>query len=146
LIDEMVVQRRQIGSSQDTGSRMYATLAGRPDYPVETVTPVAHRVDFRRPSLLRYAVFRWLERLLPDRLAYIPRRRRAFTERGFAAAGLPDLYAVGWEEYMWNLRPFGFHLRMHGAAQSGRPPHACEGVADVSAIAREIAVKLIGDV
>ena len=44
-------------------------------------------------------------------LAYPERRKSYFTERRFQDYGLPDLDARGWEEFLWQGEPFGFHVR-----------------------------------
>lgn len=51
------------------------------------------------------------ERLLPDRYRLVPGRPGSFSPHGFEAAGLPDVAAFGWEEFLWRGQPFGFHVR-----------------------------------
>jgi hypothetical protein len=98
-----VGQRRRIGQSRDTGWRIFARYAGDPDTRVECLQPVF------RPGGLRRA----LEWPLPDRHSLVPKRPGYFRESGFASAGLPDLEALGWEEFFWRCAPFGVHVRCH---------------------------------
>ena len=54
---------------------------------------------------------RYVDWLMPDRLSLTPKRKSYFTERRFQDYGLPDLDARGWEEFLWQGEPFGFHVR-----------------------------------
>ena len=49
---------------------------------------------------------------LPDHLCYYPKRAGYYTESGFGDRGYPDTTAYGWEEFVWQQEPFGFHLRL----------------------------------
>lgn len=110
-------RRLVVGSSRDTGIRVFDRFARRPGIRWGSFTPVYRpgkdrlipppdvRIDTRSP--LRGA----LEKLRPDWLSFYPRRRGSFSRNGFSAYGLPDLHAKGWEEFLWKGEPFGFHVR-----------------------------------
>jgi hypothetical protein len=98
-------ERHSIGASRDVSWHIHARYFGHPYYRVECLQPV-----FRpRPSWLQYH----LEKRLPDRLSFIPKKVGYFTENGFRERGLIDLDSLGWEEFIWQEQPFGFHLRAH---------------------------------
>lgn len=58
-----------------------------------------------------FQVSRLLRPLLPDKRSYIPKRRGYFSPIGFRELGYPDIRAQGWEEFLWQGQPFGFHIR-----------------------------------
>ncbi len=93
-------KRRFIGTSRDVGWRIFENLHGR--VRSECMVPV-----FAPPRKFSTLA----ERLLPDGYRLVPGRPASFSERGFAAAGLPDITAFGWEEFLWRGQPFGFHVR-----------------------------------
>lgn len=100
LVDPLRLRKRRfVGTSRDVGWRIYERLAGR--VRSECMQPV-----FRPP---RGAGAR-LERLLPAGWRLLP-PPGSYAEHGFRAAGLPDLAAFGWEEFLWRGEPFGFHVR-----------------------------------
>lgn len=103
-------RRRSVGTSRDTGWRIYDYWRRRSELRVECLQPV------HRPRRLR----RWIERPLPDRLRLLPLRAGYFTPRGFRSRGLPDLEARGWEEFVWRDDPFGFHVRCHPKTSGGQ--------------------------
>jgi len=93
-------KRRLVATSRDSSWRIYNRYARDPARPSECLQPVFD------PGRTRV-----LEGLLPDRLRFVPGRPGYFTRAGFAAHGLPDLAALGWEEFFWRDEPFGFHVR-----------------------------------
>jgi hypothetical protein len=97
-------KRRYVGSSRDVSWRIAQRVgAAEPSVRVECLQPVF------RPG--RQGFQDHVERLLPDRLSLVPKRRGYFSERRFQDHGLPDLEARGWEEFLWRGEPFGFHVR-----------------------------------
>ncbi len=102
-------KRRFIGTSRDTGWRVYDRYGDDSDLRVECLQGVL------RPSRLSV----YLETPLPDRLRFVPRRAGYFTTEGFRERGLQDLESLRWEEWMWQERPFGFHIRCFPKLSSG---------------------------
>jgi hypothetical protein len=96
-------KRRYIGTSRDVSWRIGARLSGDPSLRMECLQPVFHPRGERLP--------RYVDWLMPDRLSITPKRKSYFTERRFQDYGLPDLDARGWEEFLWQGEPFGFHVR-----------------------------------
>ncbi len=111
------IRRLVIGSSRDTGIEIFERFARRPGLRHETFTPVYRpredrlvpppdvRIDTRSP--FREA----LERLRPDWMSFVPKRWGAYSKKGFSDHGLPDVRSRGWEEFLWEGKPFGFHVR-----------------------------------
>ncbi len=96
-------KRRRIGIARDTGWRLFCRHGDDPSLKIECFQPVF------RPKAGR----RIVDRFFPDHLSLIPKRRGYFSETGFAVHGLPDLQSNGWEEFLWNKAPFGFHVRCY---------------------------------
>lgn len=92
----------------DTGTLLYQRFADRNGYPCELATPVWRSAPETRP--LKSKALDWL---LPDKLAYLPKRNGYFTKQGFAELGLDIGLDPRWEEFTWRGRPFGFHMRMN---------------------------------
>jgi hypothetical protein len=112
-------RRRSVGGSHDTGYRLYRGAIQQRDLRFEAALPV---YDPRRDPIQGGAPLaprdRLLDLVLPDARRLTPRRRSSYTTSGFASFGVPDVRANGWEEFIWQGAPFGFHLRWHrrGAA------------------------------
>ena len=116
-------ERKVIGSSHDTGSHIYRQYGQNGQYSSACVVPV-YRPDSDKAvlatldALLEARQDRLLERSLPDRLSYLPKRRGYYTRSGFRELGYIDASEYGWEEFMWQGAPFGFHIR--GYVHKGR--------------------------
>ncbi len=93
--------RTQIGVSRDMGFIIGEKIQ-KEGLKYECVTPV-----FRpQKSILNF--------LLPDKFSYAPKKRGSYTKTNFGDLGYPDYaFASGAEEFMWQGRPFCFHLRGH---------------------------------
>ena len=93
--------RTQIGVSRDMGFIIGEKLQ-RDALKYECVLPV-----FRpKANILNF--------LLPDKFSYLPKKRRSYTKTSFGDLGYPDFALKnGAEEFMWQGRPFCFHLRGH---------------------------------
>ena len=105
----------------DTGSRIHEQFGASRVIRSECVLPV-FRVESQSSAgdIHRSARARFLQRVLPDSMCYLPKRRDSYTELGFRERNwidesLPEL----WEELVWRDAPFGLHLR-GSYAGSGR--------------------------
>ena len=98
----------------DTGHRIYETYSSDPSIKYECLQPVfkPKHAYSKRSYLLFWPNF-WFEKLLPDRLCFIPQKPGYYTMRGFAEQGFFDASRMGREEYMWENRPFGVHMRSY---------------------------------
>ncbi len=96
-------KRRRIGSARDTGWRLFRRHSNDPSLKIECFQPVF------QPRARR----RFVDNFFPDHLSLTPKRRGYFSETGFTTYGLPDLQSNGWEEFLWNNAPLGFHVRCH---------------------------------
>jgi len=52
-----------------------------------------------------------IEYFLPDDLCYLPKRRDSYTGTGLRELGYLSDAPEYWEEFMWQGRPLGFHVR-----------------------------------
>jgi hypothetical protein len=127
LSGESSRHRLRVESSTDTGISIYRRYRGsretRSDHVVPVLIPRHLRVRDTRPRQVL------LEKLLPDRYCVVPRRVGYFTDVGFPAHGLPDMSAIGCEEYMWRNEPFALHLR-GGPAELRKDPSAVAALLD----------------
>lgn len=58
---------------------------------------------------------RLIHALTPGSVSPIPKQRGYCSPVGFAAMGAPEVAALGWEEFVWQGRPFAFHVgSIHG--------------------------------
>lgn len=122
-------RRRRIGSSRDVSWRIHDRYASDAGVRNECLQPV-----FRAGGRMRER----LERLLPDRWSLLPQRQAYFSATGFKELGLPDLDARGWEEFIWQGRAFGFHVRSQPKLKGQ------ESLADHLAEVREVLQDLTG--
>ena len=109
----LTLNRRIIGSANDTGwliERKYCNSS----ISSETLVPYVNlKKDFSKPQYLNSWWGPVIEGMVPERWSYLPKRRNYFTTKGFGDHGLPDLGDLGWEEFMWENSPFGFHMRRY---------------------------------
>lgn len=110
LLYFMTLQRRVIGKSKDTGYYIFKQFSSK--HKIGLLQPVmAVGINFIQAKLFQLRFFIFLEKLFPDRFSYFPKGHGYYTEKGFAEYGLSDLSSLGWEEFIWQNAPFGFHLR-----------------------------------
>ena len=115
--------RSAIDSDQDTGYRIFRRYINNSFHKHECTVPVFKPGEaFRRGSdyigQIKGVEFfgshmnKLIEKVLPDRFCYIPKRKKYYSETGFRELGYFDACSQGWEEFLWQEKPFGFHLRM----------------------------------
>ena len=115
------IDRQSIGSSRDTGYALFRQYGRNNRLHSECAVPVFRpRSDFRGPAYATSGLNRLIEKLLSDRLCFIPKRPGYYTETGFLEMGYFDASSRQWEEFIWQGRPFGFHFR--GYQQAARSP------------------------
>lgn len=122
FVYSMTLLRLDIGRSQDTGSRIHRR-ARRGQVSAELLVPHVRAADFHGVRHLRGRIGRLLERPWPDRLSFIPKQRGYFTQHSTLPPALDrEVAALGWEEFQWQDRLFGIHMRRfaHGG---GNDPH-----------------------
>lgn len=109
-----LISRFSIGTSKDTGYRVYRRFYGDENAAGELLTPIYEpRIQFDGPAYAKTVLNSVLESILPDSLRFFPRRRRYYRRTG--GIGLSQ---IGWEEFLWNGIYFGFHVR--GSNRSNR--------------------------
>jgi len=109
------------GWSRDTGYRVYRAFYRNPAHMSECAQPSWDNPFYAPDSALFGRMKKFLRRTLtPENFSLYPKQKNYTTQRRFAAMGLPDVRARGWEEYFWRDAPFGFHLRglFHGLTKA----------------------------
>jgi hypothetical protein len=97
----------QIGTFRDTGSRVQRRFQ---HFKTECLQP-----HFNAESAI--SSFDGLQKILlnaPDRFSLIPKRKNYFTAQSFLRDVSPHAHKQHWEEFFWQNKPFGFHLRLVG--------------------------------
>lgn len=107
-----------IGSSRDTGYALYEKYFNNLSFASECATPVFKPgLSKMNPWYLTSFLNLFSENFFPDGLCYVPKMRSHYTTKGFSDLGYSDVFSKGWDEFMWNGVPFGFHLQ--GAKKDG---------------------------
>ena len=118
---KVLMSRNSVGWSRDTGYRIFERYGQNGPARFECEVPVFRpEADFQGPEYALSWYGRLFERLLPDRLCYLPKRSNYSTTTGFRELDHVDVTSKGWEEYIWQGQPFGFHIRSH--RQTERDP------------------------
>ncbi len=100
-------QRRIIIKAQDAGYDVYHRYFRLKKFRNEVVFPV-FKISIE--PILNLNNF--LNKFLPDRYSFVPKRPGYYSRFGFRELGYTDVEKYGWEEFIWKNKPFGFHLRM----------------------------------
>lgn len=107
-----LIGRGGIGSKRDTGYEIFQRYHQKRGVFYECTVPVYRpRSEFLGPKHAFSARSRVVERVLPDRWCFFPKRRDYYSQTGFRELGFSDPGSRGWEEFLWQGKPFGFHLR-----------------------------------
>lgn len=105
-----------IGFSRDTGYKLYENFYNKDGIKRECVNTV-FKFESVKPKYITSWWNRILENFLPQNLSYLPKSFYCYTKIGFKDLGYPDVFAKGWDEFVWRGKPFGFH--MQGAQKDG---------------------------
>lgn len=106
------LRKSLINSSPDCGYNIYEKYYGHPNLSSECLIPVYN--PFKESGLFSFwgmVVNYFFEIFLPDRLAYVPKKSDYYTHTGFKELGYFDVRNRGWQEHIWEGKPFGFHVR-----------------------------------
>jgi len=98
-----------IGTSFDTGVKLYRKYATKKVHLNICLVPSFR--PYYGMSLIKKNMMKALDAVLPDELSLIPKVAGYFWTKTFADLGYFDAYSNGWEEFYWEGKPFGFHLR-----------------------------------
>lgn len=107
-----------IGSSRDTGYRLFEYSTLHRGLNAETVEPVFKYTNSDiNPRILASWPNRFIEWFLSESLCYLPKNNGYFVVNGFRESHYPDVFQDGYDEFIWKGSPFGFHLQ--GARKDG---------------------------
>lgn len=119
----MIINRRLVYSSDDTGFLVNQNFAPNNGYRHECLTPIVnYQTDFLSPPHLRRSYSRWIESLFPDSLRFTPKKGTFVVESDCADLGSLNGIDAQWEKFLWNGKPFGFHMRRYNKVH--REPQA----------------------
>lgn len=108
----LVGMRSVIGTSRDSGWRIHKKFSARSDIRHECLEPFFRPRRDRGPVDNKlWALNAVIEFFLPERLCFVPKQRRSYSVRGFRDCGYPDAAHYGFEEYLWEGKPFAIHQR-----------------------------------
>lgn len=91
----------------DAGSRLYKQYMQNSRYRFRLIDAVYDASVHRRQLNWKE---RWLEKLLPDELCYIPKYYAHTSDKSFLAKFASGPISQEWDEFIWLNKPFGFHV------------------------------------
>ncbi|MEK7503324.1 MAG: hypothetical protein AAB556_02690 [Patescibacteria group bacterium] len=104
-------ERRMIGQEKHTAHRLFEKFSGNRNIKFEVIPAVFKPQRESYPAInLIYALNKFFEFFLPDKLCYIPKDKSYYSAKRFKKLGF-DAWGKGWEEYVWGDQPFGLHVR-----------------------------------
>lgn len=133
-------QRLLIGSSRDTGHHLHRKYGKQSRIRHEQVKPVfrPQQAGFIPEDVSPLQISKIVESLLPDRFSYVPKRKHYYSEIGFRELTGVDVASLGWEEFTWQDKPFGFHVRGY-VQRDAKPENGTLGSADIRDILGRLA-------
>jgi hypothetical protein len=105
-----------VGISKEVGWRIAQRFSRDVAHANECTVPVWPRRPRPRPATLKDRLAHLVQDI--DAVLTEPKRKGYFTRRRFRDFGAPDIAGLGWEEYLWQEQPFGFHIQ--GVSQGKR--------------------------
>jgi hypothetical protein len=101
-----------IGKTRDTGYKVHARFANNPNTTAKTLTPVFQPAtsDVFPPGKIS-GILRAVDHILPESYQVISTRPNSYSEVGLKELAGVDTLQYGWEEFLWDGEPFGFHVR-----------------------------------
>ncbi len=105
--------RRCIGKCFDSGCALVDFFQMNPGLKIESFVPAFSEDDAVLPTWLYSIPFRLLERFLPDRYCYLPKKKSSFKTEGSFGFCQNNLKQMVWEEFFWQEKAFGFHIRSY---------------------------------
>lgn len=96
-------ERMQIGQSKDTAYKIHKRYYFNQQAKFECFKPVFNPTEEGVSPLL--------ESFLPDCFSKVPKRKDYFSKKGFRELGYFGVRQYGWEEFLWQGEPLGFHIR-----------------------------------
>lgn len=107
----MTINRSLIGSSKDTGYRIYKKYYNKTKHSI-LVSNIRESDNFNLPHL-KYRLGREFEELLPIMKSYLPRQGTYIRSKSslYVNIARQDLLDIGFEEFVFSNSHFAFHIR-----------------------------------
>ncbi len=115
FLRDNIQKRRYLAFSKDIPYDLYRRYFKQNKIKYECFLPAAVIGDFVRNYYIKNA--KWhpflylLEKMIPEKWSYVPKKKGYFTFSKFKDAGKFDVMGEGMEEFFWKDAPFGFHMR-----------------------------------
>ncbi len=94
-------KRKKIGTSRDTGWRIFDLYFDASKIKVECLNPAFNPSFLEKVKDLFY----------PDNMSFIPKKKGYFFDSDFNKFGWESDGLKNWEKFFWKGKPFGFHVR-----------------------------------
>lgn len=105
-------KRYHIQNSKDTGIKIFNKFYKSKIFKTESTKPVyILPTDFVGPKNALGDLNIFIEKILPENLCYLPKKNDSYTTNNFKSYKYPNLHQFGFEEYIWDNKPFAFHYR-----------------------------------
>ena len=111
---QSIRKRHYLGLSKDVGFNLRRRYYGQDKIKYECFQPTVVLNDFLYHYYLDghwHKILYQLEKLVPERWSFVPKKKNYFTFKSFKNVGFFDVLSAGMEEWWWREVPFGFHLR-----------------------------------
>jgi hypothetical protein len=100
---------KNINVTRDTGYKVYYKYHSNWQHKYESLNPAfINPLYANAESGLIKKIF---YPLIPESLSKYPLHQDYTTDHFFRDFNLPDIEHLGWEEYFWQNKPFGFHIK-----------------------------------
>lgn len=113
LIYSMSLLRLDIGKTKDTGGKIHAQALAHPmRWKSGLLVPCLRADDLSMAPHMRHKLGRWVEQAVPNRWSFLPDKRSGHTDKSLVYSNMIMAIAEqGCEEFQWQGRLFGIHLR-----------------------------------
>ena len=122
-----------VRESPDTGHEIYRQYGDDPLRKSQTIPVVYQPTDWELRGPLGLAI-RCIDRCKPPRRRFLPSRPGYVTRRDFRRRGYIDAQNMGFEEFIWNDKPFAVHIRQWRHAEPVTVDRAVEVVSSLTGL------------
>jgi hypothetical protein len=122
LIYSMSLLRLDIGKTKDTGGKIHAQALAHPmRWKSGLLLPCLHSDEWIMVAHLRHKLGRWVEKAVPNRWSFFPDKRSGYSYKSLVSSEISqDIANQGWEEFQWQSRVFGIHMRRFANKTQGK--------------------------
>lgn len=119
-------QRRKIGEDKHTAHGLFLKFYNNPSIKFEIIPAVFKPKKESYPTFnLIYGLNKIFELFLPDKFCYVPKDKTYYTTNNFKDMGYNEVFG---EEFVWQEKPFGAHVRLQKKLKRGVPRSEIETI------------------